>query len=79
MKVTLRYLEIFKAIVEKGSYRKAAAHLDLRQPSLSTAIKNLEQELGLVLIDRSNRDVRLTLAGRELYGHLSRKNLLLPI
>lgn len=71
MKVTLRYLEIFKAIVEKGSYRKAAEHLDLRQPSLSTAIKNLEQELGLVLIDRSNRDVRLTLAGRELYGHLS--------
>ena len=55
MKVTLKHLEIFKAIIECGSYHKAATDLELTQPTLTVAIKNLERELGVSLIDRSTR------------------------
>jgi DNA-binding transcriptional LysR family regulator len=70
MKVKLKHLEIFRAIIESGSYHKAATNLELTQPTLTVAIKNLERELGTSLIDRSTRYVKFTPAGKELYTHL---------
>lgn len=58
----LLYLE---KIIEKGSINEAAKELFLTQPSLSTAIKELEQELGIQLLLRSKHGVTPTLDGRE--------------
>lgn len=70
MKVTLKHLEVFRAIIESGSYHKAATTLELTQPTLTAAIKTLERELGVTLIERSTRNVKFTPAGKELYTHL---------
>lgn len=71
MRITLRQLTAFKSIVEKGNFNKAAQYLDLTQPTLSATLKSLEKELGMPVLDRTTRSIRLTPAGQELYSHLS--------
>lgn len=60
----LYQIRYFLAIAETGSFTKAAERLFVSQPSLSTGIKKLEQELGVMLLERGGRRVLLTPAGQ---------------
>ncbi|GAA3387677.1 LysR family transcriptional regulator [Cryptosporangium minutisporangium] len=59
----LRQLAYFLAVVETGSFTKAAAQVRVAQPGVSAQIRQLERELGQPLLDRSGRVVRLTEVG----------------
>ncbi|MFT4266696.1 MAG: LysR family transcriptional regulator [Xenophilus sp.] len=59
----LRQFRQFIAVAEELSFRRAAARLHMAQPPLTTAIKKLEEEIGVVLLERANRIHRLTDAG----------------
>jgi DNA-binding transcriptional LysR family regulator len=61
-----RHLEYFVAIAESGSFTRAAAALNIAQPSLSHTILMLERELGAQLFERLGRGVKLTPAGQSL-------------
>lgn len=61
----LNDLIAFRAIVECGSFRKAAEAVHLSQPAYSRRIDKLERALGVRLLERTTRRVKLTAAGRE--------------
>ncbi len=65
--VKLNQLEIFCKIVELGSFSKAAEALRLSQPTLSGHIRSLEEQLGIILLDRLGRKILPTRAGEMLY------------
>ena len=62
----IRQLRYFLAIAEEGQISKAARRLNIAKPPLSQQLKMLEQELGVILIERGARQIRLTDAGRLL-------------
>jgi DNA-binding transcriptional LysR family regulator len=64
-----RRLSYFACILEEGSITAAANRLRLSQPALTKAIKMLEQELGVILLDRSITGISPTTYGEALYGH----------
>lgn len=66
MNVSLRQLQIFRAVAELSSFSAAAERLHLSQPALSSAIRKLEDGLGAKLFDRTTRQVVLTADGEEL-------------
>lgn len=66
MKLTLEQLLTLQAAAETGSFSAAARHLGKAQSVVSTAIANLEIDLGLALFERSGRYPRLTPAGEQI-------------
>jgi DNA-binding transcriptional LysR family regulator len=62
--VNLRQLAYWLAVVDEGSFTRAAARMHVAQPSLSQQIRALEEELGGPLIERLPRAIRLTQAGK---------------
>jgi LysR family carnitine catabolism transcriptional activator len=61
-----RRLTYFLAVVDNGGFTAAADEVEVSQPALSLAVKELERELGVALFDRVGRRVRLTSAGEAL-------------
>ncbi|WP_116368233.1 LysR family transcriptional regulator [Parahaliea mediterranea] len=62
----LRKLHIFSTVARCASFSQAAQQLHMAQPAVSIAVRKLEEELGLPLLDRSGRQVQCTAEGREL-------------
>lgn len=69
MHVTLRQLRIFEAVANHLSISRAAASLHLTQPAVSMQMKQLEEQLGVALIEQVGRRMSLTDAGQELRNH----------
>lgn len=65
--VDIKQLYYFVTVSDQLSYSKAAQKLHISQPSLSNAIKNLEQEVGSPLLERNTRKMELTDAGKIFY------------
>ena len=65
----LTQLEYFVAIADAGSLNKAAEKLFITQPTLSKAIANLEEELGMHLFIRSKNGMELTENGQKMYQY----------
>jgi DNA-binding transcriptional LysR family regulator len=67
--MTLRQLAYWLAVVDEGSFTRAAKNMRVSQPSLSQQIRALEAELGGELLERLPRSVRLTAAGKAFLPH----------
>ncbi len=67
--MNLTGLRYFLALAEAASFTKAAARLNVTQPTLSTAIARLEEQLGPQLFERDRKRVSLTPAGQKLVPH----------
>ncbi|MBN5182477.1 LysR family transcriptional regulator [Serratia marcescens] len=68
----IRHLRCFLAVAEELHFARAAEKLHIEQSPLSRAIKELEEELGVVLFNRTTRSTRLTRAGKLFLEHVRR-------
>jgi DNA-binding transcriptional LysR family regulator len=64
--LNLRHLEAFVAIASAGNFTRAARALHISQPALTVQILKLEETIGVRLLDRNTRTVKLTAIGRQL-------------
>ena len=67
--MTLQQLKYVTEVADRGSITEAAKSLFIAQPSLSAAIHELEEEIGVTLFLRSNRGVLITPEGAEFLGY----------
>ncbi|MEZ4814679.1 MAG: LysR family transcriptional regulator [Bdellovibrionota bacterium] len=65
-------IQYFLRCAEERSFFSAAKSIGISQPALSSAMKTLEEDLGVALFSRSVRGIELTPAGKKIYEHLSR-------
>lgn len=66
----LRQLEYFLMVSKLKSFTRAAEHLYISQPAVTNAIRSLEEELGIQLFDRSQKQIVLTTEGDVFYHHI---------
>lgn len=66
-KLTLHQLRCFDAVVSQGSFQAAADQLCRSQPTVFAAVKSLEAQVGVSLLDRSSYRVKVTDAGRSFH------------
>lgn len=71
-RVELRHLRAFEAVARLRSFTQAADELRITQPALSRTIRQLEDALGVTLVDRTSRHVETTQAGRAFLDHVER-------
>ena len=64
-----KQLESFAAVVRLNSFTKAAEHLYISQPTISTHIRALEEELNMRLILRTTKSIEVTAEGQKLYEY----------
>jgi DNA-binding transcriptional LysR family regulator len=74
MNITLRQLRTFEAVARHASISRAAAEMRLTQPAVSMQVKQLEDQIGLPLIEQIGKRLCLTEAGHELRAHAERIN-----
>ncbi|SFB04257.1 DNA-binding transcriptional regulator, LysR family [Cohnella sp. OV330] len=70
MIANMEWYRVFLQAAETANLTKAAQSLHMTQPSVSYAIKQLEEALGVVLFDRLSKGVRLTSEGQALYRYI---------
>lgn len=66
MHLSLRQINIFESVARHLSYTRAAEELHLTQPAVFTQVKQLEEGVGLPLLERIGKQIHLTDAGREV-------------
>lgn len=67
-------VQVFRAVAEQASFRRAAEQLHISQPSVSQHVQLLEEELGTRLLERTSTGVRLTSAGELLLNYARRSS-----
>ena len=67
--MTLAQLRYVVTIADCKSMNKAAGELYISQPSLSSAIRDLEEEIGISIFYRTNRGITVTMEGNEFLGY----------
>jgi DNA-binding transcriptional LysR family regulator len=72
MQITLRQLSIFESVARHSSISLAAKEMHLTQPAVSMQMKQLEDSIGVPLLEQNGRRLYLTEAGQELRGHAQR-------
>lgn len=65
----LRTLRAFVEVVRRGGFSQAAKTLNATQPTISKAVRQLEDDLGVLLLDRVGHRSELTVAGEIVYRH----------
>lgn len=83
METDIKHLHYFLEVAVQKSFTKAAHHLYVTQPTISKMVRNIEDELGIALLDRSGKEIELTDAGKivfeqsqkivQSFDHLSEK------
>ena len=68
----LRHLRCLVMLADEAHFTRAAQRLQIAQPALSQQIRRLEQEVGMALVERTTRSVRITAAGQLLVEHARR-------
>src|SRR3954466_12733662 len=68
----IHHLEYFSEVAKHLSFTKAASTLHVSQPSISKAIKSIEEELGVPLFYRSSKELKLTDAGKAVLVNAQR-------
>jgi len=70
--ITLQQMEAVISLVEERSFSRAAKRMLLTQPALTKNIKNVEDSLGVLVVNRSNTGISLTPEGKILYDYAQR-------
>ena len=65
--MNLDYLKTYLMVVELGSFSEAAKRLSISQPAVSFQIRRLEGDLGIRLLDRKDKVIKMTQAGKLLF------------
>ncbi|MCO7176613.1 LysR family transcriptional regulator [Sporolactobacillus kofuensis] len=63
----IKHLHYFLEVAVRKSFTKAARHLYVTQPTISKMVRDIEDELGMVLLDRSGKEIELTDAGKIVF------------